>query len=292
MGAQPQKGQRMTYLDALHDEAHTKPENNKRRTHMGRYVGPFTRRNYGRGHGYKDANGAKVPGVTTILSKGLPKPALVNWAARTAAEYAVDNWDTLADLPVSERLGMIKDAPNATKNAAALRGTKLHDAAERLIADDTVDVEPEQVPLVENYARFLSDWDVQPECVESAVYSVTHGYAGTLDLIATLADGRRWLLDIKTSKGVYGDMALQLAAYRYAEFLHDEDTEGADLAMPQVEAVGIIHVRADGYDLVPLTAGPAEFRSFLYIAQVAATADRLRELVHAPIAPEKIEVSA
>lgn len=254
---------------------------------MGRYQGPFTRRNYGRGHGYKDAQGQKVPGVTTILSKGLPKPALVNWAARTAAEYAVDNWPMLNDLPVSERLDMIRRAPDATKNAAALRGTKLHDAAERLIAEGTVDVEPDQVPLVENYTRFLSDWDVKAEYVESAVYNVTHGYAGTLDLIATLADGRRWLLDIKTSKGVYGDMALQLAAYRYAEFLHDDDTEGpTDLAMPQVEAVGIIHVRADDYDLVPLTAGPAEFRSFLYIAQVAATADRLRELVHAPLTPE------
>lgn len=260
---------------------------------MGRYEGPFTRRKYGRGHGYKDAQGQKVPGVTTILSKGLPKPALVNWAARTAAEYAVDNWPMLNDLPVSERLDMIRRAPDATKNAAALRGTKLHDAAERLIAEGTVDVEPDQVPLVENYARFLFEWDVRAEYVESAVYNVTHGYAGTLDLIARLADGRRWLLDIKTSKGVYGDMALQLAAYRYAEFLHDDDTEGpSDLAMPQVEAVGIIHVRADGYDLVPLTAGPAEFRAFLYIAQVAATADRLRELVHAPITPEKETVSA
>ncbi len=259
---------------------------------MGRYQGPFTRRNYGREHGYKDAQGQNVPGVTTILSKGLPKPALVNWAARTAAEYAVDNWDTLADLKPSERLKEISGAPNASKNAAALRGTKLHNAAEELIASGTVDVEPDQVPLVESYARWLDRWDVQVEFVESAVYSVTHGYAGTLDLIATLCDGRRWLLDLKTSKGVFGDMALQLAAYRHAEFLHDDDTEGADIAMPQVDAVGIAHVRADDTDLVPLTAGPAEFRAFLYIAQVAATSDRLRELVHAPLTPERVEVSA
>ena len=285
----------MTYLDALHDGA---PQVNTQKTaqkehQMGRYQGPFTRRNYGRGHGYKDATGAKVPGVTTILSKGLPKPALVNWAARTAAEYAVDNWATLADLPVSERLEMIRNAPNERKQTAALRGTKLHDAAQVLIETGVVDVEPEQVPLVENYARFLREWSVTPHYVESAVYSVTHGYAGTLDLIATLSDGCVWLLDIKTSKGVWGDQALQLAAYRYAEFLHDDDTEGpTDLPMPQVEAVGIIHVRADGYDLVPLTAGPAEFRSFLYIAQVAATSERLRELVHAPLTPERVEVSA
>jgi len=90
---------------------------------------PFIRRNYGRGHGYKDANGVKVPGVTTLLSKGLPKPALVNWAARTAAEYAVDNWDELSTAPISERLEQIRNAPDASKTAAALRGTKLHDAA-------------------------------------------------------------------------------------------------------------------------------------------------------------------
>ena len=284
----------MSYLDALAttDTDFSTHNAQQRRREMSQFRAPFVRRTYGRGHGYKDANGLKVPGVTTILSKGLPKPALVNWAARTAAEYAIDNWAMLADLPISERLDMIRRAPDATKNAAALRGTKLHDAAEVLIDTGTVDVDPEQVPLVESYARFLSDWQVQPEFVESSVYNVTHGYAGTLDLIATLAGGRRWLLDIKTSKRVYGDMALQLAAYRHAEFLHDDDTEGDDIAMPQVEAVGIIHVRADGYDLVPLTAGPVEFRSFLYIAQVAATADRLKELVHAPITPEKETVSA
>lgn len=251
---------------------------------------PFIRRTYGRGHGYKDANGVKVPGVTTLLSKGLPKPALVNWAARTAAEYAVDNWESLSSAPISERLDQIRNAPNASKNAAALRGTKLHDAAQQLQEQGVVDVDPEQLPLVESYLKFCVDWDLHAEHVESAVYSVTHGYAGTLDLIATLCDGRRWLLDLKTSKGVYGDMALQQAAYRFAEFLAVSETE--HIRMPQVDAVGIVHVRADGADLVPLTAGKEEFRSFLYVAQVASTAERLRELVHAPITPEKIEVSA
>ena len=291
----------MTYLDALSDAARARaaatlqiptPNTIERKPSMSRFVGPFTRRNYGRGHGYRDARGERVPGVTTILSDGLPKPALVNWAVRTAAEYAVDNWTTLGDLPISERLGMIAGAPNERKQSAALRGTKLHDAAQVLIETGAVDVEPEQVPLVENYAAFLREWSVVPHYVESAVYSVTHGYAGTLDLIATLADGCVWLLDIKTSKGVWGDQALQLAAYRHAEFLSDDDVDGADIAMPAVEKVGIVHVRADNYDLVPMVAGAAEFRAFLYVAQVAATAKRLRELVGAPLTPERVQVSA
>jgi len=252
------------------------------------YTGPFTRRNYGRGHGYRDADGQKVPGVTTILSKGLPKPALVNWAARTAAEYAVDNWDALAEQPVSERLQLIKGSPNASKNAAALRGTKLHDAAQRLQEQGRCDVEPEQLPLVENYLQFTQDWELDATHVESAIYNVRHGYAGTLDLIGTLADGRTWLLDLKTSKGVYGDMALQLAAYRYAERIVTGDQ---DTPMPAVDACGIVHVRADGYDLVPLIAGPDQFRAFLYVAQVAATAERLDELVGAPLTHQKVEVT-
>ena len=47
-------------------------------------------------HHYVDGNGARIPGVTTILSGGMPKPALVGWGIRTVAEYAIDRWDELA----------------------------------------------------------------------------------------------------------------------------------------------------------------------------------------------------
>ena len=56
----------------------------------------------GRGHSY-ELDGEKVPGVTTILSKGVPKPALVDWAARMAADYAINHWDELATQPLSDR---------------------------------------------------------------------------------------------------------------------------------------------------------------------------------------------
>ncbi|MEZ5119631.1 MAG: hypothetical protein R2686_06985 [Candidatus Nanopelagicales bacterium] len=250
---------------------------------------PFRRINTGRGHRYVDANNTKVPGVTTLLSGGLPKPALTNWAARTAAEYAVDNWDRLAGEKPSRRLDEIRGAPWASRDAAALRGTKLHTAAEQLQLTGTADVEEEQLPLVESYLRFVEDWQPQVTHTESAVYNITHGYAGTLDLIADLCDGQTWLLDLKTSKGVYGDMALQLAAYRYAEFINDGDDHHP---MPTVDAVGIVHVRADGYDLVPVVAGAAQFRAFLYVAQVAKTAASLDELVGSPLTPNKVEVTA
>ena len=80
----------------------------------------FRRRDYGRGHAYYLGD-RKLDGVTTIISGGLPKPALVNWAANAAAAMAIDSWDELALLPPSERLKRISKAPNAARDAAAVR---------------------------------------------------------------------------------------------------------------------------------------------------------------------------
>ena len=67
-------------------------------------VADFRRRNYGRGHSYYLGD-RRLDGVTTLISNGLPKPALVNWAARTAAEKAVNEWDALAEESARRRAG-------------------------------------------------------------------------------------------------------------------------------------------------------------------------------------------
>ena len=245
----------------------------------------------GRTHWYEDTEtGQRVPGVTTHLSNGVPKAALVNWAANTTAEYAVDNWDRLSDLAPSARLKELQAARYASRDAAANRGTKVHRLAERLVAGEAVPVPDEIAGHVESYVRFLDEWDVQPVLVETTVYSPTHNYCGTLDLIADLVDPDdpgsrvRWLLDIKTSRsGVYGETALQLAAYRYAETYVGDDGDLYD--MPEVDMVGAVHVRADGYDLIPVEAGPTQHRQYLYVAQVADFVAHSGDLVGEPIQP-------
>ena len=44
--------------------------------------------------------------------------------------------------------------------------------------------------------------------------------------------------------------------------------DGETVPMPEVDWCGVIWVRADGYDLYPFEAGPAQFRTFLYCRQV------------------------
>lgn len=240
------------------------------------------RRQHGRGHSYL-LDGHKVSGVTTLIDNGFPKKALVNWAAREVAGHAVDNWDTLAELPVSERLRTLEKAHNKVRDAAALRGTRVHKLAEKLTHGEEVDVPDEIDGHVQACVRFLDDWQVEALIVERPVFSREHSYAGSPDLIARLADGRTWLLDWKTNrKGPYGDMAFQLAAYRYAEFYLDDD--GLEQPMPEIDDVGVVWLRSDGYDLFPFEAGPAQFRSFLYIAEVARAAEECRDYKGDPIA--------
>jgi hypothetical protein len=239
------------------------------------------RKNHGRGHTYY-INGTKVDGVTTIIGNGLPKPALVNWAARCAADEAVDNWDQLATLPPSQRRERLIAAPNANRDTAAVRGTRVHALADQLARGQQVHVPDELAGHVEACVRFLDDWDVDAIHTEASVFSPQWGYAGTLDLIADLG-GQRWLLDWKTNRsGPFGDVAFQLAAYRYAEY---RELDGVLIPMPHVDHCGVVWLRADGYDLYPYETGDDVFRQFLYIQQTARAAAASRDYKGDPITP-------
>lgn len=248
--------------------------------------------NHGRYHSYVDTDtGEKIPGVTTIVGDGIPKAALINWSANTTADYAVDHWDELAAKPPSVRMKELKGARYAEKDAAARRGTQVHHLAERLVAGEAVPVPAGLEGHVQSYVRFLDDFDVEPILTEAVIVSHEHRYCGTLDLVADLLDveqpggGRvRWLLDVKTTRsGVYGETALQLAGYRYADKW--VDGEGVEFDIPEVDRCGVVWVRADGYDLIPVEVGPAQHRQLLYAQQTARFVDSSRDLVGEPIVP-------
>ena len=260
----------------------------------------IARKNTARGHYYVDLEtGERVPGVTSITSDGMPKPALLNWAGDATAEYAVDNWDALAGLSYSERLKKIKGGRYEKRDAASNKGTAVHAMAERLIADEKVTVPDELVGYVDSCVRFLNEFDVRAVHVEKVVYSETHRHVGTCDLIADvlLPDmpeydhiGRdehgysRGLLDWKTSRsGIFGEVALQLVAYRHSEFLIVSDDEV--IPMPEVDFTAGIHVRPDGYSFVPLETGPDVYRDFLYVKETARVVAGLKELVGDVIVP-------
>lgn len=240
-----------------------------------------------RSHRYEDERG-KVPGVTTLIGDGIPKPALINWAANSTADYAINNWAALDAMPPAARLAALKGARYAEKDAAANRGTQVHAFAERLMAGEEVQVPDEIAGHVEAYARFLDEFKVKPVLVEFVVYSHRHRYAGTADSVLDIWDPVqlrhvRWLTDIKTNRsGIYGETALQLAGYRFADTWVIDGEEAPPL---QVERCGAIHVRGDGYSLIPVTAGPEQHRALLYAQQVGEFVNNSRDLVGDAVTP-------
>jgi hypothetical protein len=203
-----------------------------------------------RGHKYK-LDGRDVQGVTTILNAGMPKPALVNWAARTVAEYVADNLDavrSLADLGRDPMVAALKATPWQDRDRAAARGTEVHALAEEIINGREVEVPGHIAGHVDGYVRWLDAWDVQPVVTERPCANRDWWYAGTFDAVVEFGRGplarQRYLCDWKTSKGVYGETALQLAAYANAEFYLNED--GDEVAMPDVDGLAVLHVTATG----------------------------------------------
>lgn len=150
--------------------------------------------------GYSLADGRKIPGTTTVLgaSLGWSKGPLMAWAHRMGREG--------------------KDL-YGERDAAADIGTIAHEAAEchiRGVQFEMPAIPAEAVAKVQSaYAAYL-EWrdDSRIEVVSAEVRYVSElwHYGGTLDGIGT-KNGKRVLIDFKTSNGTYAEHLIQLAAY-------------------------------------------------------------------------------
>jgi len=202
-------------------------------------------------------DGVKFPSVTTILSV-INKPALVSWSAKVEREActlaATELYAELAPRPqlpramyvlaLEQRLGQTKAHTKALAAAAEI-GTACHSKIEWLLRrqlGQRVGPEPMGPDAVEWSVMAFEDWSkavqIHPLAIETTVFSRTHAYAGTLDLLAelngpalltvlerqgpvavTLGD---WLrrhdtvtacIDFKTGKQVWPESFIQATAY-------------------------------------------------------------------------------
>jgi hypothetical protein len=235
-------------------------------------------------------DGRYCPGVTTILNKAIGKPFLIAWAARTAAQWCATNAEGLASLGEQVWIETAAKAPDRVRDAGGDLGRQLHTVAERLVYgepvgdrdDDGTPLPPEVLDMAGHLARFLDARGVEPVVHEAIVFHQTHWWAGRLDLIADMGDGRRWLLDYKTAaSGVRDTDSLQLAAYRHASHIQ---IGGRVLLMPPTDEAAVVWVRPDGVQLVPVNASEAAYGRFLHCAAVAEWVTKeARDSVGAPL---------
>ena len=164
--------------------------------------------------GYRVADGARVPSVTTIISRFKDSGALMKWAYTTGREHGF----------IEGRGGEAPTSLYEVSGKAADIGTAAHSMVEAKIkgahpemAQDYINLSPEDRVKALNAYKMYEEWASQSSLVivEQEMYLVSekHRFGGTPDAIGEIG-GKLCLVDWKTSNGVYSDYLLQLAAYR------------------------------------------------------------------------------
>lgn len=149
---------------------------------------------------YIAEDGSYYPSATTIL-EAYPKPfALMQWMKEQGS-----NADVIRD-------------------AAGRRGSNVHYLTECYDNDEQVELlgdngQPqysmEEWAMFERWVDFSDRFKPRHTMIEQQLLCPELGFAGTMDRLTEI-EGKTYLLDIKTSNGIYNSYWLQLAAYRQA----------------------------------------------------------------------------
>lgn len=255
--------------------------------------------------------------VTTIIG-ALEKPAFQYHAAEQAAIAAIDSektWKAMLDeRGRAEAVRWLRDArfrPGRTELPATKLGTVVHSVCEQYALTGTRPTGDEVADLVRAHGdtsthvdsetdlvgRMLMQFDgwlqrFQPayDATEVCVYHPTYGYAGQLDAILRIGD-LRFIADYKSarepldsrgnSRTPYPEVALQLAAYRYAEhaavwrprrtsyykrryYLLSESERAMAQPVPEVDSGLCIQITPESCEAYPVRCGAEMHRAFLH----------------------------
>lgn len=141
------------------------------------------------------------PGTHTFTLDGLPIP---NVTRILSPLYDFD--------PMQ---GYLEDARQ--RGIAVHEATEKHDRRVAVLTPPSVTWQPEDTtePYFVAWLKFLGDTGFEIHAIEQQVFSRRHRYAGILDRLGVL-NGRRVVIDIKTTSAIKPLMGVQLAAYQVA----------------------------------------------------------------------------
>lgn len=167
-------------------------------------------------------DGVKFPRVTRVKTI-ISNPGLVNWRLTVGKKKAAEIMKIRGEF-----------------------GSRVHSFIQLTLAGEDINIDSydnEMIKTIDLFTDFLNEHDIKVKLLEQRLWlkfidNIRHEteyykYAGTADFIGYV-DGKLMLLDWKTSKAIYPDMWLQIAAYVVAfENLTDE----------KIDSCGILHIR-------------------------------------------------
>jgi hypothetical protein len=266
--------------------------------------------------------------VTTMIGGGIPKH-LQNWYAKLVAELAyadverhgadaLDHWATEGrayidelrangradETPKGLALRYLKGAAERERDAAARRGSEVHDEAEahvlkharegaRFFAEThELPVWPDEIaPKMASFDRFLRERRPIYLYTEANVFSRTRSYAGRADafLRAKVPDDWTpppwisrpfvweqdggppgWLTlctDYKSGREIYHEVAAQTAAYANGDFIGGPDRV-TELPIPRVDSGAVLHLTPTKFRFEAVGPMDHAFRVFLYAREI------------------------
>lgn len=184
----------------------------------------------GRGHTYY-LDGEWCPGVTTILSNGIPKGGLIGWASKIPADVVANaltvakdsegrtrvvaddliaelrgwqetrtgkdvvKWSDHTPLPRAAVADALASLRFRDLDEAAGKGTEVHKLAERLAHGEEVEVPEHLAGHVRSYLAFLEEWQPYDALIERVVVNRRWRYMGKLDMIARVDNLPEWLAE-------------------------------------------------------------------------------------------------
>ena len=182
-----------------------------------------------------------VPSVTQTMDV-ISKPGLIPWALKEGVEWLAGN--LFFDRETKHKhifhtkgKGIdilskgIKGAYKGTSKSAINIGMVTHEWVEQAIkwklghgeAPTMPKLEPAR-KSIEAFRSWVAENEIEWHSAERKVYHRKYKYAGTVDAVATI-NGEYCVVDWKTSKAIYPEYYLQVAAYAKAL----EDMEGTSI---------------------------------------------------------------
>ena len=247
-----------------------------------------------------DTRYASVTSLTGLLPKNL-----VWWAGNAVAACAVDEREKWLGMESrDEAYDYLRRAHQRISQKAMDLGSEVHRFAEAYHLGAPMPTPPLPVKAyMDRLAQFFADWQPEVIAAETKVYHRGHHmrddkpYAGTLDLLVKI-DGETAVIDIKTGRNVWPEAVLQINAYAYADFLiADPNHPGAiqqtpsrgrrwyewhgppadEIEMPDVQAGYALHLRPDGYQLLPVPIEDRLYDLFLSLFRVLEWEDTIKK---------------
>ena len=175
----------------------------------------------------------------------ISKPALIPWALKEGSEWLAGN--LFFDRETKNKhifhtkgkgidflVKGIKGAYRNTSTSAINIGMVTHEWVERAIKwklgqgeAPTMPVQEQAQTSIEAFRSWVAENEIEWHSAERKVYHREYEYAGTVDAVATI-NGEYCVVDWKTSKAIYPEYYLQVAAY--AKALEDMEGKPIDTA--------------------------------------------------------------